>query len=155
MGREIGSNLNKPVIEGERPTIVINAEGLQDTPSVVADKDSGERLVGLVAKRQGAQNPEWAIFSTNRYKGWRYPGLVYERKLLHDKQALQRLIDSVQKANAEHSATLETQVSERSRKSGNKCEAVRRLSAKKRCCGGNYLLLLYHLACQSNRPVNS
>jgi chaperone protein DnaK len=57
------------VLEGGEPTVLENAEGGRTTPSVVAFTDSGERLVGTVAKRQAVMNPEKTIFSIKRFMG--------------------------------------------------------------------------------------
>src|SRR5215468_4662458 len=57
------------VMEGDEPTVLENAEGGRTTPSVVAFTDSGERLVGTVAKRQAVMNPEKTIFSIKRFMG--------------------------------------------------------------------------------------
>src|SRR5918995_6176431 len=57
------------VMEGGEPTIIENAEGGRTTPSVVAFTDSGERLVGTVAKRQAVMNPENTVFSIKRFMG--------------------------------------------------------------------------------------
>ena len=63
MGKTIGIDLGTTnscvaVLEGGEPTVLENAEGGRTTPSVVAFTDSGERLVGTVAKRQAVMNPE-------------------------------------------------------------------------------------------------
>ncbi|HED24634.1 MAG TPA: molecular chaperone DnaK, partial [Firmicutes bacterium] len=63
MGKAVGIDLGTTfsvvaVVEGGKPEVITNAEGSRTTPSVVAFKDSGERLVGQVARRQAALNPE-------------------------------------------------------------------------------------------------
>ena len=60
------------VIEGGEPTVITNAEGSRITPSVAAFTDSGERLVGQIARRQAITNPENTIFSIKRLMGNRY-----------------------------------------------------------------------------------
>ncbi len=87
MGKTVGIDLGTTnsavaVMEGGRPDVITNAEGSRVTPSVVAFKDSGEQLVGQVAKRQGALNPRRTIFSTKRFMGRRYPEVEGERKLV-------------------------------------------------------------------------
>jgi molecular chaperone DnaK len=57
------------VLEGGDATVLENAEGGRTTPSVVAFTDSGDRLVGTVAKRQSVMNPENTIFSIKRFMG--------------------------------------------------------------------------------------
>ncbi len=47
------------------PTVIANAEGSRTTPSVVAFPESGERLVGQIARRQSITNPENTIFAVN------------------------------------------------------------------------------------------
>src|SRR5688500_52431 len=74
MARTIGIDLGTTnscvaVMEGGEPTVLENAEGGRTTPSVVAFSDSGERLVGTVAKRQAVMNPENTIFSIKRFMG--------------------------------------------------------------------------------------
>ncbi len=74
MGKTIGIDLGTTnscvaVLEGGEPTVLENAEGGRTTPSVVAFTDSGERLVGTVAKRQAVMNPENTIFSIKRFMG--------------------------------------------------------------------------------------
>jgi len=59
-------------MEGTSAKVIINAEGMTTTPSVVAFTDSGERLVGLLAKRQAITNPENTIFSIKRLMGRKY-----------------------------------------------------------------------------------
>jgi molecular chaperone DnaK len=74
MARTIGIDLGTTnscmaVLEGGEPTVVENAEGARTTPSVVAFTQSGERLVGTVAKRQAVTNPENTVFSVKRFMG--------------------------------------------------------------------------------------
>ena len=74
MGKTIGIDLGTTnscmaVLEGGEPTVIENAEGGRTTPSVVAFTQSGERLVGTVAKRQAVTNPENTVFSIKRFMG--------------------------------------------------------------------------------------
>ncbi len=74
MGKTIGIDLGTTnscmaVIEGGEPTVIENAEGGRTTPSVVAFAQSGERLVGTVAKRQAVTNPTNTVFSVKRFMG--------------------------------------------------------------------------------------
>ncbi len=74
MAKTIGIDLGTTnscvaVMEGGEPTVLENAEGGRTTPSVVAFADSGDRLVGTVAKRQAVMNPENTIFSIKRFMG--------------------------------------------------------------------------------------
>ena len=74
MGKTIGIDLGTTnscvaVLEGGEPTVLENAEGGRTTPSVVAFSESGDRLVGTVAKRQAVMNPENTIFSIKRFMG--------------------------------------------------------------------------------------
>lgn len=77
MGRTVGIDLGTTfslvaVIEGGEPKIIPNAEGERLTPSVVAIDKKGERLVGLLAKRQAITNPDNTIFSVKRLMGRKY-----------------------------------------------------------------------------------
>jgi len=56
-------------VEGGQPTIIENSEGDRTTPSVVAVNKSGERLVGVLAKRQAVVNPSGTVFSAKRLIG--------------------------------------------------------------------------------------
>jgi molecular chaperone DnaK len=56
-------------MEGDDPEVIENAEGSRTTPSVVAYKDDGERLVGAPAKRQAITNPERTVSSIKRFMG--------------------------------------------------------------------------------------
>ncbi len=74
MGKTIGIDLGTTnscvaVLEGGEPTVLENSEGGRTTPSVVAFSESGDRLVGTVAKRQAVMNPENTIFSIKRFMG--------------------------------------------------------------------------------------
>src|SRR6476469_9815290 len=74
MGKTIGIDLGTTnscfaVVEGGEPTVLENSEGGRTTPSVVAFTDSGERLVGTVAKRQSVMNPERTVYSIKRFMG--------------------------------------------------------------------------------------
>ena len=59
-------------MEGGQPTVVPNSEGARTTPSVVAFTDSGERLVGQLARRQSVLNPKGTITSAKRFIGRRF-----------------------------------------------------------------------------------
>ena len=77
MGKAVGIDLGTTfslvaVIEGGEPEIIPNAEGERLTPSVVAIDKKGERLVGLLAKRQAITNPENTIFSVKRLMGRKF-----------------------------------------------------------------------------------
>src|SRR3972149_7058883 len=70
LGIDLGTtNSAMAVIEGGEPRILENAEGARTTPSVVSVSKSGERLVGLLAKRQSVTNPKNTIFSIKRLIG--------------------------------------------------------------------------------------
>jgi molecular chaperone DnaK len=70
IGIDLGTtNSCVAVMEGGEPTVLENAEGGRTTPSVVAFAESGERLVGTIAKRQAVMNPENTIFSIKRFMG--------------------------------------------------------------------------------------
>ena len=70
IGIDLGTtNSCKAVLEGGEPTVIENSEGGRTTPSVVAFAQSGERLVGTVAKRQAVTNPTNTVFSIKRFMG--------------------------------------------------------------------------------------
>lgn len=86
MGKAVGIDLGTTnsvvaVLEGGKPTVIVNAEGNRTTPSVVSFRDNGERLVGQVAKRQAALNPEKTLYSVKRFVGRRYSEVSSEREL--------------------------------------------------------------------------
>jgi molecular chaperone DnaK len=70
IGIDLGTtNSCMAVLEGGEPTVIENSEGGRTTPSVVAFAQSGERLVGTVAKRQAVTNPQNTISSVKRFMG--------------------------------------------------------------------------------------
>ncbi len=87
MGKILGIDLGTTnsavaVLEGGEPTIIINAEGDRTTPSVVAFRKDGERVVGKAAKNQAITNPENTITSIKRFVGRRFEETVSERKTI-------------------------------------------------------------------------
>ena len=73
IGIDLGTtNSCVAVMEGGSPFVIPNAEGDRTTPSVVAFKKDGERLVGQVAKRQAVANPENTVISIKRHMGSDY-----------------------------------------------------------------------------------
>jgi molecular chaperone DnaK len=70
------------VMEGGEPVVIPNAEGSRTTPSVVAFMKSGERLVGNLARRQAAVNPQNTIYSIKRFMGRRYSEVDSERRIV-------------------------------------------------------------------------
>ena len=84
MGKIIGIDLGTTnsavaVLEGGEPTIIVNAEGDRTTPSVVAFRKDGERIVGKAAKNQAVTNPEHTITSIKRFIGRKYEETSSER----------------------------------------------------------------------------
>ncbi len=70
LGIDLGTtNSAMSFVEGGAPSIIENKEGNRTTPSMVAVSKTGERLVGLLAKRQGVTNPENTLFSVKRLIG--------------------------------------------------------------------------------------
>ncbi len=85
MGKIIGIDLGTTnsvvsVMEGGEPAVITNAEGARTTPSVVAYKKDGERLVGMPAKRQAITNPQNTIASIKRFTGRQYGEVESEIK---------------------------------------------------------------------------
>ncbi|MFD6023866.1 molecular chaperone DnaK [Streptomyces griseoluteus] len=68
------------VWEGGEPTVVPNSEGNRTTPSVVAFTDTGERLVGQLARRQAILNPKGTIYSAKRFIGRHFDEVADEAK---------------------------------------------------------------------------
>ncbi|MCX8106483.1 MAG: molecular chaperone DnaK [Ignavibacterium album] len=84
MGKIIGIDLGTTnscvaVMEGNEPVVIPNSEGGRTTPSVVAFTKTGERLVGMPAKRQAITNPKNTIFSIKRFMGRFYDEVERER----------------------------------------------------------------------------
>ena len=76
-GKVIGIDLGTTnscvaILEGGDPVVIANSEGGRTTPSMVAFTDSGERLVGQVAKRQAITNPENTLFAIKRLIGRKF-----------------------------------------------------------------------------------
>ena len=70
------------VMEGGEPVVIPNSEGSRTTPSVVAFTKSGERLVGQLARRQAAVNPENTVSSIKRFMGRKFAEVDSERKIV-------------------------------------------------------------------------
>jgi molecular chaperone DnaK len=69
-------------MEGGEPVVIPNSEGSRTTPSVAAFTKSGERLVGNLARRQAAVNPENTVSSIKRFMGRVYSEVESERKIV-------------------------------------------------------------------------
>ncbi|HEV7377912.1 MAG TPA: molecular chaperone DnaK [Pyrinomonadaceae bacterium] len=81
IGIDLGTtNSAVATMEGDKPTVIVNSEGGRVTPSVVAFTKTGERLVGQVAKRQAALNPEKTVYSIKRFMGRKYSEVTEELK---------------------------------------------------------------------------
>jgi molecular chaperone DnaK len=85
MARAVGIDLGTTnsaiaTFEGGQATVIPNAEGARTTPSVVAFTESGERLVGQLARRQAIMNPKGTISSAKRFIGRRYDEVTDELK---------------------------------------------------------------------------
>jgi molecular chaperone DnaK len=87
MGKVVGIDLGTTnsvvaAIEGGQPSVIINAEGLRTTPSIVAYTKKEELLVGQIAKRQAVINPENTFFSVKRFIGSKEKEVAAESKKL-------------------------------------------------------------------------
>src|SRR5690242_17780878 len=85
MGKIIGIDLGTTnscvaIMEGREPKVIVNEEGSLITPSVAAWDTKGEVLVGQIAKRQAATNPENTIFSAKRFIGRKFEEVTEEAK---------------------------------------------------------------------------
>src|SRR5215218_9216386 len=77
MGKVIGIDLGTTnscvaLMDGGEPVVIPNSEGARTTPSMVGFTESGERLVGQIAKRQAITNPENTVFAVKRLIGRKY-----------------------------------------------------------------------------------
>ncbi|MGB3491507.1 MAG: molecular chaperone DnaK [Elainellaceae cyanobacterium] len=85
MGKVVGIDLGTTnsvvaVMEGGKPMVVANAEGMRITPSVVAFSKDGDLLVGQMARRQTVLNPQNTFFGVKRFMGRKYTELSPESK---------------------------------------------------------------------------
>jgi molecular chaperone DnaK len=81
VGIDLGTtNSVVAVMEADAPTVIVNSEGGRVTPSVVAFTKTGEQIVGQIAKRQAALNPERTIYSIKRFMGRKYSEVTEELK---------------------------------------------------------------------------
>ena len=104
MGKIIGIDLGTTnscvaVMEGGKPTVIANAEGVRTTPSVVAFTKNGERLVGEPAKRQAVTNADKTISSIKRHMGTDYKVDIDGKK--YTPQEISAMILQKLKADAE------------------------------------------------------
>jgi len=80
IGIDLGTtNSCVAVMEGGKPRVLENAEGMNTTPSIVAFTEDGEKLVGLPAKRQAVTNPVNTFFAIKRLIGRRYEDPLVEK----------------------------------------------------------------------------
>lgn len=87
MGKVVGIDLGTTnsvvaAIEGGQPSVIVNAEGLRTTPSIVAYTKKQELLVGQIAKRQAVINPENTFFSVKRFIGSKAAEIAEDSKRL-------------------------------------------------------------------------
>ena len=81
LGIDLGTtNSAMAVLEGGAPTTIVNAEGDRTTPSVVAFRAEGDRIVGKAAKNQAVTNPKNTIFSIKRFMGRKFSEVQDELK---------------------------------------------------------------------------
>jgi len=82
LGIDLGTtNSAMAIIEGGEPRILENEEGARTTPSIVAISKQGDRLVGLLARRQSVTNPENTIFSAKRLIGRKFNDTEIQRDI--------------------------------------------------------------------------
>jgi molecular chaperone DnaK len=83
LGIDLGTtNSAMAIVEGGEPHIIENSEGNRTTPSVVAISKTGERLVGLLAKRQAVTNPKNTVYQIKRFIGHTFdePGVQKDQQ---------------------------------------------------------------------------
>lgn len=85
MGKVVGIDLGTTnsvvaVMEGGKPVVIANAEGMRTTPSVVGFSKEGERLVGQLARRQSISDPQNTFYGAKRFIGRKYAELTPESK---------------------------------------------------------------------------
>ena len=85
MGKVVGIDLGTTnsvvaVMEGGKPVVIANAEGMRTTPSVIGFNKEGERLVGQLARRQTVSNPQDTFFAVKRFIGRKYTELSPDSK---------------------------------------------------------------------------
>ncbi len=85
MGKVVGIDLGTTnsvvaVMEGGKPVVIANAEGMRTTPSVVAFSKEGEKLVGDAARRQSVLNPQNTFYAVKRFVGRKYDELSPDSK---------------------------------------------------------------------------
>src|SRR6185503_15914299 len=82
LGIDLGTtNSAMAIMRGGEPAIIENSEGARTTPSVVAVSKTGERLVGLIARRQAVTNPKNTVYQIKRFIGHTFdePGVEKDR----------------------------------------------------------------------------
>lgn len=100
IGIDLGTtNSCLAVMEGGKPVVVANAEGIRTTPSVVAFSKTGERLVGEPAKRQAVTNADKTVSSIKRQMGTDYKVSIDDKK--YTPQEISAMILQKLKADAE------------------------------------------------------
>ena len=104
MAKTIGIDLGTTnscvaVMEGGKPTVIANTEGIRTTPSIVAFTKNGERLVGDLAKRQAITNPDRTISSIKREMGTSHTVTIDGKK--YTPQEISAMILQKLKADAE------------------------------------------------------
>ena len=85
MGKVVGIDLGTTnsvvaVMEGGKPVVIANAEGMRTTPSVVAFSKEGEKLIGQMARRQSVLNPQNTFYAVKRFIGRKYDELSSDSK---------------------------------------------------------------------------